>query len=159
MLAGGPAAMLARERVATMTQTAASSGTHGIFAAVAQWIDRYRDMLDPARQFEACTPDEVAAIAHDLAMTPGDLIALTRKGPDGARLLQKMLIALGADPQKLAQEDPLVMRDLQRLCVSCAYKRQCEHDLTEGKGAENYRDYCPNAYTLDMLFGRKADAK
>jgi hypothetical protein len=138
-----------------MAQPLAASGTHNVFAAIAHWIDRYRDMLDPARQFESCSPDDVAAIAHDLSMTPSDLIALTRRGPDGARLLQRMLIALGADPQKLAKDDPLVMRDLQRLCVSCAYKRQCEHDLAEGKGAENYHEYCPNAYTLEMLFDRK----
>jgi hypothetical protein len=63
-----------------------------------------------------------------------------------------MLAALGADPKKLSKDDPMVMRDLQRLCVSCGYKRQCEHDLTEGHAAENYHDYCPNAYTLDLLF-------
>jgi hypothetical protein len=126
--------------------------THGAFAAIARWIDRYRDMLDPERQFGTCTPEDVQAIAHDLAMTPADLRTLTRKGPEGARLLYKMLAALGADPKKLSKDDPMVMRDLQRLCVSCGYKRQCEHDLTEGHAAENYHDYCPNAYTLDLLF-------
>jgi hypothetical protein len=137
---------------AAMTAQTQTSESHGAFAAVARWIERYRGMLDPDRQFAACTPEDVQAIAHDLAMTPDDLRVLARKGPDGARLLNKMLIALGADPKKLGKDDPLAMRDLQRLCVSCGYKRQCEHDLSEGHASENYHDYCPNAYTLDLLF-------
>ncbi len=139
-----------------MTAHTHTSASHGAFAAIARWIGRYRDMVDPAHQFESCTPEDVAAIAHDLAMTPADLMTLTRKGPDGARLLQRMLVALGVDPKKLAKDDPMVMRDLQRLCVSCGYKRQCEHDLAEGKSAANYRDYCPNAYTLNLLFHHTA---
>jgi Family of unknown function (DUF6455) len=135
-----------------MTPQPQTSEAHGAFAAIARWIDRYRDMFDPDRQFAACTPEDVQAIAHDLAMTPDELRTLTRKGPDGARLLYKMLSALGADPQKLSKNDPMAMRDLQRLCVSCGYKRQCEHDLSEGQAAQTYHDYCPNAYTLDLLF-------
>jgi hypothetical protein len=140
-----------------MTAQAQTSESHGAFAAIARWIDRYRDMLDPDHQFAACTRDEVEVIAHDLGMTSDDLRTLTRKGPDGARLLYKMLSALGADPKRLAKDDPLVMRDLQRLCVSCTYKRQCEHDLAEGRSAENYHDYCPNAYTLDLMFKHTAE--
>jgi hypothetical protein len=135
-----------------MTAQPQTTESHGAFAAIARWIDRYRDILDPDRQFAACTADEVQVIAHDLGMTSDDLRTMTRKGPDGARLLYRMLAALGADPTKLAKDDPMVMRDLQRLCVSCDYKRQCAHDLGEGRSAQNYRDYCPNAYTLDLLF-------
>jgi hypothetical protein len=43
--------------------------------------------------------------------------------------------------------------------VSCGHKRRCAHDLAEGTGAEHYKEYCPNAYTLDMLFAEiKRDA-
>ena len=85
---------------------------------------------------------------------PRELLNLTQRGPDGARLLQEVLKALGVDPAALAQQDPVVMRDLQRLCISCGFKRQCERDLADAKLAENYHDYCPNAYTLEMLFDR-----
>lgn len=132
----------------------AYSGVDSIFGAIARWVKNYRDTVDTAHQLRGCGPDEVAAIARDLALAPPDLLTLTRGGPDGARLLQEMLKALGVDPAALAQQDPLVMRDLQRLCVSCGYKRQCERDLAEGRLAENYHDYCPNAYTLEMLFDR-----
>lgn len=132
------------------------SGFDSVFGAIARWVRNYRDTVDTGRQLGACGPEEVAAIARDLALAPPDLLTLTRRGPDGARLLQEMLKALGVDPAALAQKDPLVMRDLQRLCINCGYKRQCERDLADSKLAESYHDYCPNAYTLEMLFDRTA---
>jgi hypothetical protein len=128
--------------------------THALqdaFAAVARWVDRYRDLIDPGRQFDGCTASEVEAIAHDLAITRGDLLTLTRKGPDSARLLSELLRALDIDPARLAEQDPLMMRDMQRLCVGCLVKRQCMHNLVAGTSADNYVDYCPNAYTIDVL--------
>jgi hypothetical protein len=44
------------------------------------------------------------------------------------------------------------MRDLQRICVTCGHKGQCQHDLAIGAAASHYRDYCPNAISLDALF-------
>lgn len=131
-----------------------NSEFESVFGAIARWVKNYRDTVDASRQLGECGPDEVAAIARDLMLGPRDLLTLTRHGPDGARLLQEMLKALGVDPAALARNDAVVMRDLQRLCVSCSFKRQCRRDLAEGKLAENYRDYCPNAYTLEMLFDR-----
>jgi hypothetical protein len=135
-----------------MSETQYPGALQNTFAAIARWVDRYRDIFDPMRQFGSCTPEDVRAIAHDLSLTTDDLLTLTRKGPDAARLLSELLKALGVDPKKLAQRDPAMMRDLQRLCVSCGYKRQCEHDLREGTSAGRYTEYCPNAYTLGLLF-------
>jgi len=128
------------------------SGFEGVFGAIARWVKNYRDTFDTGRQLGDCGPEEVAAIARDLMVGPRDLLMLTRRGPDGARLLGDLLKGLGVDPTALAQQDPVVMRDLQRLCIGCEYKRQCERDLADGKLTENYHDYCPNAYTLEMLF-------
>ncbi len=130
------------------------SGFDSVFGAIARWVQNYRDTIETGRQLGGCGPDEVAAIARDLAVAPRELLTLTRGGLDGARLLQEMLKALGVDPAALAQQDPAVMRDMQRLCIGCGYKRQCEHDLADGKLADNYHDYCPNTYTLEMLFDR-----
>jgi len=76
------------------------SGFDSVFGAIARWVNSYRETLDTGRQLGACGPEEVAAIAHDLMVAPGDLLTLTRGGPDGARLLQDMLKALGVDPAK-----------------------------------------------------------
>jgi hypothetical protein len=69
-----------------------------------------------------------------------------------------MLIALAVDPEALAKSNPAVMRDLQRLCVACSQKGRCQHELAEGTAAEHFREFCPNAFTLDALFGRTASS-
>jgi len=126
-----------------------------VLNSVAQWITRYREARGAHNQLKNCSADEVAAMARELRMSPGELVALSKKGPNAADQLQKLLIALGVDPQGLSHTDPLIVRDLQRLCVTCGYKRQCEHDLESGKSAENFHDYCPNAFTLDALLKAK----
>jgi Family of unknown function (DUF6455) len=83
---------------------------------------------------------------------PDELAGLARKGPQAARLLPKMLQALGVDPKELATENAIAMRDLQHICINCGNKRFCEHALAQGNAAENYWDFCPNALTLDALF-------
>jgi hypothetical protein len=61
-------------------------------------------------------------------------------------------MSLDVNPQKLASEHPATMRDLQRIRVTCGHKGECRHDLATGKAAGHYRDYCPNAISLDALF-------
>ena len=62
------------------------------------------------------------------------------------------LRALGVDAKKLAKDDPVVMRDLQRLCISCGDKSRCRHELEAGTAASHYHEFCPNAVTFDALF-------
>jgi hypothetical protein len=63
-----------------------------------------------------------------------------------------MLLALHVDPERLLRSEPAAMRDMQRLCISCEAKQRCEHELTQGSAARHYREFCPNAFTLDALF-------
>jgi transcriptional regulator with XRE-family HTH domain len=123
--------------------------------AIAQWIVKYRYARGIRNELMNCSADDVAGMARELNITPTELAALAQKGPNAANLLQKLLIALGVDPNGLANDDPLVMRDLQRLCITCGYKRQCEFDLEKGELADNFREYCPNAFTLDALLKAK----
>ena len=132
---------------------APSSASHRVLEAIAGRIGRFRDRLDPGRQFYDCAAEDVAAIAHDLGMNPRELMTQTRRGPDAARLLNSMLAALHIAPKELANREPVVMRDLQRVCAACDYKRQCERDLLEEHDTEHCLGYCPNAYTLEMLRG------
>ena len=135
--------------------TETRAGIDTIFDAIARWVRNYRAALGASRELMQCNPQDVAAIAQDLMISPAELMTLAHKGPDSARLLYRMLSALGVDPQTLSKRDPMVLRDLERLCVSCAHKRQCAHDLAAGTAAGHYKDYCPNAYTLDMLFAER----
>jgi hypothetical protein len=68
-----------------------------------------------------------------------------------------MLPALGIDPRTLAESDPLVMRDLQRLCVACGTKNRCRHELDDLTASEHYHDFCPNAVTLDALLKERSN--
>jgi hypothetical protein len=122
-----------------------------VLSAIAHWVTTYRNARETGDQIRRCGPDEVAGIAHDLGVTPGELARLGSKGAGSADLLQKLLGALGVDAKGLSSSDPATMRDLQRLCTTCGHKSQCEHDLAAGSAARNYSSYCPNAYTLDAL--------
>lgn len=126
-----------------------------VLKSVAYWISRYREARKTQSQLKNCSAVEVAAMARDLKMGPGELIAIAKKGLNAANLLRRLLIALGVDPAGLSHTDPLVMRDLQRLCITCGHKRQCERDLVNGKLVDNFHDYCPNAFTLDALLKAK----
>jgi hypothetical protein len=122
-----------------------------VLNSVAQWITRYREARRAQSQLKNCSAVEVEAMARELKMSPSELMALSKKGPNSADQLQKLLIALGVDPQVLSYTDPAIVRDLQRVCTTCGHKRQCDLDLVSGKLTEKFHDYCPNAFTLDAL--------
>lgn len=138
-----------------MRNTESPQPSHdGVFAAIADWVRRYRSHVGHDDTFGRCNPDEVQQIAKDLGVSPAEIREIASKGPGAADLLQKMLVALGVAPETLMKRDPAVMRDLQRLCVSCTHKSRCQHDLAVGEAAERFHEFCPNAYTLDALLKR-----
>jgi hypothetical protein len=124
----------------------------GVLDAIADWVKRYREAIGLQNEMANCTPEQVAVIARDMGLSPGELLWISAKGPHAADELPRLLRALGVDPRKLASEDPGTMRDLQRICVTCGHKGQCQHDLARGTAANHYHDYCPNALSLDTLF-------
>ena len=62
-----------------------------------------------------------------------------------------MLTALGIDQDDLARTEPLVLRDMERVCALCSQKRRCDRDLAAGTSAAHYQEYCANAPTIDGL--------
>ena len=114
-----------------------------VLDAIAGWINKYRDLARANREFEHCSQEDVMQIAKDLRLDT----------------LQKMLVALSVDPKVLAESDPALMRDLQRLCIVCGQKGRCQHELARGTAAEHFHEFCPNAYSLDALFDKKASLK
>jgi hypothetical protein len=126
-----------------------------VLNAIADWVNKYRNTIGLANELGQCDPDEVMRIARDLGVSPSQLRELASKGPGAADQLQKMLVALDVDPKALADTDPLIMRDLQRVCIACNDKTRCEHELADGTAAEHFREFCPNTVTLDALFNRQ----
>ena len=115
----------------------------------ARWLQRRREIA------ELCTCDamtaEFARIATDLGVSPGQLDQLVRRGPHAADELPKMMAAIGLDAKAIARAQPLVMRDLERVCALCEQKKQCGRDLAAGTAAQHYKEYCVNAETLAAL--------
>jgi len=124
-----------------------------VLDAIANWIKKYRYAVGLRRELASCGPEEVARAARDVGVSPGELVRLAQKGPHAADQLPKLLLALGVEPGKLSRDDPATMRDLQRLCITCGNKSRCQHELAAGTAAGRYRDFCPNAISLDALLG------
>ncbi|HZQ13001.1 MAG TPA: hypothetical protein VFB31_09360 [Pseudolabrys sp.] len=123
-----------------------------VLQTIADWVSSYRNHVDSRDTFERCSPEQVGLMAKDLGISAQELRGMAGKGPGAADLLRKMLLALDVDPDALAKSDPAVMRDLQRLCVSCAHKSRCRREMANGTAAQHFHEFCPNAFTLDALF-------
>jgi hypothetical protein len=128
-----------------------------ILDAIADWITRYRKTRAAHDEIARCDAEEVERIAQDIGISRQDLASLATRGPNSAALLERMLRALGVDAE--AHDNPAVLHDLQRLCVACDRKQQCIHELASGGAAEHFRQFCPNAYTLDALLTEKGIKK
>lgn len=111
------------------------------------WL-KHRRELKEMREMDAANFDQIAS---DLRISSADLETLVRRGPHAADELPKMLRALGIDPADLARAEPLVLRDMERVCSLCNHKRQCGHELAAGTAAAHYEQYCGNANTIDGL--------
>ena len=112
-----------------------------------EWLKHRRELRE-MREMDAAN---FGQIANELRMSSADLEALVRQGPHSADELPKMLAALGIDQHDLARTEPLVLRDMERVCSLCTHKRQCDRDLAAGTAATHYEEYCGNAGTIDGL--------
>jgi hypothetical protein len=148
--------------MATETKATETEGLpHGMrtYPVVESVIDMFAEWLHHRREIDelcACGAAEHARIAHDLGVSDDTLDDLVRRGPHAADELPKMMKALGLDPAAVARAQPLIMRDLERVCSQCPHKRVCKDDLAHGTAAQEYEVYCGNAETLDALRGGSA---
>jgi transcriptional regulator with XRE-family HTH domain len=111
------------------------------------WMKQRRE-LNELRQLSTAEFDRIAG---ELRVSPADLNQLVHQGPHAADELPELLKALGIDEPALARTQPLVLRDMERVCALCHDKGQCDRDLAAGTAAEHYRGYCLNASTIDLL--------
>jgi transcriptional regulator with XRE-family HTH domain len=130
------------------------STQHHPYPRVARLIDRFGDWLKHRQELNEISQmdrGEFDHIAGELRVSPADLETLVRRGPHAADELPKLLKALGIDEAGLSRTEPLVLRDMERVCALCASKRQCDRDLAAGASAAHYQDYCLNADTIAGL--------
>lgn len=111
------------------------------------WL-KHRREINEMRQMENA---DLERIAGDLRISAGDLEELVRQGPHAADKLPRLLKALGIDESNLASAQPMLLRDMERVCALCGHKGQCDRDLVAGTSAEHYAEYCNNAPTIETL--------
>jgi hypothetical protein len=103
--------------------------------------------------------DEAAHIARDVGVSVSELQTLAGRWPDSPNLLERRLAASGLSVEGIAQSEPQVLRDLQRVCGQCDAGPQCERDLRDDEKDRAWRDYCPNVATLDALRTEERDRR
>ena len=118
-----------------------------LISTFADWL-KHRRELNEMRRLDRADFDR---IAYDLRVSPDDLEQLVRNGPHAADELPRLLNALGIDEAALADTQPFLLRDMERVCAMCEHKRRCDRDLAEGSSAEHYKDYCANAPTIERI--------
>ncbi|MBV8744137.1 MAG: hypothetical protein JO134_03730 [Xanthobacteraceae bacterium] len=121
----------------------------------ARWLKHRRDIAESCN----CNSEEYARIAQDLNLSTAELNTLVRRGDHASDELPQMMQALRIDADAIRRVEPMVMRDLERVCALCEHKRQCAHELAAGKAAADYTEFCPNADTLGRWSRNRIDRK
>jgi uncharacterized protein YjiS (DUF1127 family) len=125
--------------------------SHPIISKLIDAFGNWRKHRQEIREIRDLDDDEFANLAHELRISPADLDTFVRQGPHAVDELPKLLTALGIDEKALSRTQPLVLRDMVRVCTSCQQKHQCDRDLDAGNSAQHYEEYCLNASTIDWL--------
>jgi hypothetical protein len=127
--------------------------SRSLIAALARWLLEWQKARAKLMELDRCGAAEIERIAKDVGLTTRDLRILAAKSADAADLLYRRMAVLGLDPTELGRTEPALLRDLQRLCSTCADHKRCALDLSENAAGSEWHDYCPNAMTLRMLVG------
>jgi uncharacterized protein YjiS (DUF1127 family) len=135
-----------RERAMT-TQTKTYPIVQSAINLFGDWLQHQREM----RELRDMNSGDFARIARDLSVTPAELDAVVRQGPHASNELPRLLKVLGIDEATLSRTQPVLQRDMGRVCSACQQKALCNHDLDSGTLAQRYDEYCPNAPAIDEL--------
>ena len=100
-------------------------------------------------ELRALDPGELSRLASELGMTGGQLQDLVAQGPGSAERLQKRLTALGLSRADIERIGAGVARDLERTCGCCGDKSLCREDLERDPDDPQWKEYCPNAISLE----------
>jgi len=111
------------------------------------WLKHRQEM----REIRNMNNGDFARIARDLSVSPAELDAVVRRGPHASDELPRLLKSLGINEARLSRTQPVLQRDMVRVCASCRQKSRCDHDLEAGTSARHYGQYCPNAPAIEEL--------
>jgi hypothetical protein len=129
------------------TQTKSYPIVENVINLFGDWLKHRQEMRE--------LRDDFVRIARDLCVSPAELDAVVRQGPHASDELPRLLKVLGIDQATLSRTQPVLQRDMVRVCAACQQKALCNHDLDSGTLAQQYDEYCPNAPAIDEL-GQKS---
>ena len=113
------------------------------------WLKHRQEM----RELRDLNSSDFARIARDLCVSPAELDEVVRLGPHASDELPRLLKSLGIDEAALSRTQPVLQRDMIRVCAACQQKARCNHDIDAG--TQHFEEYCPNAPAIGEL-GQKS---
>jgi hypothetical protein len=93
-------------------------------------------------------------MARDLGMCVSEFVDIASSRAEWPDLLHRRMAILGIAADDVAAAKPGLFEDMQRRCTLCTSRRQCMLDFirtSDNPAWLGWRDYCPNAATLNML--------
>lgn len=130
-----------------MSQNAQMPSTitfHGLLQRLQVWWQQRHELGSLDR-------GELDRLAGELGLTAGDLQNLVVQGVHGAELLRRRLETLGITRADVERVSPGLARDLERTCTCCDEKTTCRHDLRHDPAGGGWKDYCPNAISIESV--------
>jgi hypothetical protein len=140
-----------------MSITANANERPSVVRRFVYWWQDWRARSRTMRELGCHPREDIERMARDVGVDSSDLCVLAGKWPNSADLLVRRMDQLEIDANDPAQIEPAVVRDLQRVCTLCASKRKCGHDLARHPSDPAWREYCPNAETLDARIAERAN--
>lgn len=134
-----------------MLFTPTADHENGFISLLVQRWHAWRARRDSLSALDSCGSVEVARIARDLSLSPGELRSLAAKEPNSADLVYRRMHQLGLDYDSIARVDQKTLRDMQKTCSLCDRKGRCRQDLACGAPASAWHSYCPNDDVLSAL--------
>jgi hypothetical protein len=131
---------------------------HGIAAPAEGIIARWRTWWRQNQELANLPRDELQRLASDFGMASRDLEDLVAKGPHAADLLHERLAALGLTRSDVERIASGLVRDLERTCACCGDKTECRKDLAAQPDDPAWKEYCPNATSLEAIMRSKGRA-
>lgn len=138
-----------------MPETESQAEQRTTRGAVDRLLAHLRDWWRARDELIGLDRSELERIAGELGMSAHDLEDLAARGPAAANQLYERMRLLGltrADAERIAHG---LMRDLERTCACCSDKSACEKDLARHPNDPTWKDYCPNAATLESIMSAK----
>jgi len=132
-----------------MVNMSAPSRWRAAWAALARW---WRSGTEGSANELAA--EDLERMARDLGVSACDLRSLLHRPAQDARLLRQRMELLGITPEDVSSIEAAMLRDMQRVCTMCDSRGVCIRDLRRSASdphSQDWRDYCPNAATLNMI--------